>query len=80
MAAQVSSDLTTLKPGEAAEILQVADGTEPRVSGRLKALGFVPGTIVKVVRRAPLGDPIEYELRGGRISLRASEARLVTIH
>lgn len=80
MAAQAFSDLTALKPGDSAEILQISDGGAPRISGRLKALGFVPGTLVKVVRRAPLGDPIEYELRGGRISLRASEARLVSIH
>lgn len=37
---------------------------------RLLDLGFVPGTVVHVVRRGPLGDPMELELRGYRICLR----------
>ncbi len=42
--------------------------------GRLADLGLVPGTPVRVVRRAPLGDPLEIELRGYRLCLRRSEA------
>jgi ferrous iron transport protein A len=37
---------------------------------RLEDLGFVPGTQVEVLRAAPLGDPIELELRGYRLCLR----------
>lgn len=37
---------------------------------RLEDLGFVAGTPVEVVRAAPLGDPIEIELRGYRLCLR----------
>ena len=48
--------------------------------GKLLAdLGFCPGTRVRVVRRAPLGDPVLYELRGYRIALRRSEARLIRV-
>ena len=47
------------------------------VSGRLADLGFVPGTPVAVVRRAPLGDPIEVEIRGYHLCLRAEEAATV---
>ena len=52
------------------------DGTEA-VAERLADLGFVPGTPVCVVRRAPLGDPIEVEIRGYRLCLRAEEAAAV---
>jgi ferrous iron transport protein A len=41
--------------------------------GRVADLGFVPGTHVKVIRRAPLGDPIEIEIRGYRLCLRSSD-------
>jgi len=37
-------------------------------------LGLVPGTAVEVVRRAPLGDPVELRLRQVHLSIRRSEA------
>ena len=40
---------------------------------RLGELGFVPGTEVQLVRRAPFGDPIEIELRGYRVCLRREQ-------
>jgi ferrous iron transport protein A len=43
------------------------------VRARLADLGLVAGTEVKVIRRAPLGDPIEIEVRGYRLCLRAED-------
>lgn len=40
---------------------------------RLLDLGVLPGTPIRVIRRAPLGDPVVYELRGYRLCLRRSE-------
>ena len=37
-------------------------------------MGLVPGTEVEVIRRAPLGDPIELRLRGFSLALRPAEA------
>ncbi len=48
-------------------------GAEP-VKARLTDLGLVPGTRLEVLRRAPLGGPIEVELRDYRLVLRRSEA------
>ena len=42
---------------------------------RLRELGFVPGTEVEVIRRGPLGDPVELQLRGYRICLRRVDLR-----
>jgi ferrous iron transport protein A len=42
-------------------------------------MGLVPGTEVKVVRVAPLGDPVEFEVKGYSLSLRKSEAREITV-
>ena len=42
---------------------------------RLMELGLVPGTEVRLLRVAPLGDPVELEARGCCLSIRRAEAR-----
>lgn len=49
------------------------------IGERLLDLGLVPGTAVAVLRRAPLGDPSVYELRGYQLCLRRSEAERVRV-
>ncbi len=49
------------------------------IARRLADLGFLPGTPVRVVRRAPLGDPCVFALRGSQICLRRSEAREIRV-
>ena len=56
-----------------------AVGGEPEVRRRLLEMGFCNGASVEVIRRAPLGDPIEFRLRGYCLSLRSEQARHVTI-
>ncbi len=51
----------------------------PRFRERLVELGFVPGTPVRARRRAPLGDPIQVEVRGGKFALRRTEARSIHV-
>jgi len=46
---------------------------------RITEMGFVKGKLVKVIKNAPLQDPIEYEILGFRISLRRSEAELIEV-
>lgn len=40
---------------------------------RLHEMGLIPGTEFKVVKIAPMGDPIEIDLRGYRLCLRKQE-------
>ena len=49
------------------------------VSLRLLEMGLTPGVQVAVVATAPLGDPLELELRGYRLSIRRREAALVAV-
>jgi len=63
-------------PGTCRVVMVPARGT---VRQRLLALGFVPGTIIEAVRAAPLGDPIEYRVKGACISLRKEDARLISV-
>ena len=71
------TSLADLEPGAGARVAAVEEGSP--IGRRLLDLGFVPGTEVRVVRRAPLGDPVEYELRGTRLCLRRSEARRIRV-
>jgi Fe2+ transport system protein FeoA len=69
--------LADFEPGRGVVVVAVEiDGPEAQ---RLLDLGFVPGTPVRVVGRAPLGDPTVYSLRGIRLCLRQSEARRIAV-
>lgn len=46
---------------------------------RLMDLGLIRGTTVEVIRRAPLGDPMEVRLRGFMLTLRRAEAEHITV-
>jgi Fe2+ transport system protein FeoA len=70
-------NLSQLARGLTAHV-RIVDG-DPAVAIRLMELGLVPGARVRLVRVAPLGDPLVVALRGAELSLRKAEARLVTI-
>ena len=72
-----SEPLTALEPGQRARIEAVE--LEGPAGTRLRDLGFLPGTEVRLIRRAPLGDPAIYELRGAQICLRRTEARAIHV-
>lgn len=54
-------------------------GGERPFRRRLLEMGLTPGTEVALVNVAPLGDPLEIELRSGRLSIRRHEAALVLV-
>jgi len=74
---EVGVALSSLAPGCRATVLWV-DASTPE-GQRLQELGFLPGTEIRAVRRAPLGDPIAFALRGSQICLRSSEAARVRV-
>lgn len=45
------------------------------ISNYLAHLGFLPGTAVEVLRRAPAGDPTVYRIDGVEVGLRNETAR-----
>lgn len=71
------STLADLAVGQAARVAQVEGVDE--ISIRLMEMGLIPGTELRVLGVAPLGDPLEIELRGYRLSVRKSEATRVQI-
>jgi len=69
--------LSDLKTGEEGIITKVVGHGAFRK--RITEMGFVKGKKVKVIKSAPLLDPIEYEIMDYRVSLRRTEANLVEI-
>jgi ferrous iron transport protein A len=69
--------LDELKPGELARVKKVIG--KGAIRRRLMDMGLVSGVEVKMVKAAPLGNPIEYKLRGYHLALRKSEACTVEI-
>ncbi len=63
--------------GSRGEVVQVAGVDE--ISQRLMEMGLVPGTEFLLLGAAPLGDPLELEVRGYRLSLRKTEAARVEV-
>lgn len=72
-----ATTLAEMQAGESGSIVHVLG--DEQVARRLMELGLVPGTRVEVIRRAPLGDPIEIRLRQIHLSLRHSEATHVHV-
>ena len=69
----MATSLGSLNTGDHATVLGYADPTSA-YARHLASLGLIPGTELRMTRRAPLGDPIEIEFRGTRLALRPSEA------
>lgn len=73
----MKGSLADLRPGEAGEITSI--DCDRRMSRRLMEMGLLPGTVLKVVRVAPLGDPMEVRLRDYSLSVRRSEAAQIAV-
>ncbi len=69
--------LSDLRPGHQARVIEVQGSDE--ITQRMLEMGLIPGTLVRLLGAAPLGDPIELELRGYRLSVRKAEAARVQI-
>ncbi len=69
--------LEDLRTGEVGKIIKINGNGPFRL--RLMEMGFIPGACVKVVRYAPLKDPVEYEIKGYHVSLRHEEAANILV-
>lgn len=70
--------LDQLQAGDAAEVMQFLIDSSP-LRRRLLALGLLPGTPLQVLRRAPLGDPLQIRVRDTSLALRGAEAAVIQV-
>lgn len=70
--------LSQLNPGQTATIdgLYLLDTV---VRKKLMVMGVLPATEIRVVRRAPMGDPLQVEVRGVSIALRNAIAEKIEV-
>jgi ferrous iron transport protein A len=66
-----------LDVGQHARVVRINGNDD--VSRRLLEMGVTPGIDIRRIGAAPLGDPLEYEVRGYRLSLRKTEAQHIEI-
>jgi ferrous iron transport protein A len=71
---QFASELTV---GQSGRVLRVTGADD--ISRQLLQMGVTPGVELRRIGAAPLGDPLEFELRGYRLSLRTSEAKHIEL-
>ena len=69
--------LAELQPGESGRISAI--GASGPLKRRLMDMGVLAGVEVRVIKVAPLGDPLEVEIKSYRLSLRRSEAREIRL-
>jgi len=73
----VERNLSDLEPGDKCKVTHVGgSGGERR---RMMDMGIVRGSRIEVVRKAPMGDPVEFLLRGYNLTLRKHEAEVVRV-
>ncbi len=70
--------LKEMKAGETGEITGFYEG-DANYRRKLLSLGLTKGAKFRVVRVAPLGDPMEIEIRGFQLSLRKGEANILKV-
>ena len=74
---QGSIRLSELRVGQRARVLRIDARDE--IGQRILEMGLIPGTEVELAGTAPLGDPLEFVLRGYHLSLRRIEAARVEV-
>lgn len=72
-----STPLHLLSPGQKAVIARV-NGTSA-LRRRFIEMGIIKGETILIERNAPLGDPIEYFIKGYHLALRKEEAALIEV-
>lgn len=73
----MSRTAAELPVGQSGQVAHIA--RDDPVGRRLLEMGVTPGVAIRRIGTAPLGDPLEFELRGYRLSLRRREAEQVQL-
>lgn len=70
--------LKDLEIGDKALIEKIERGNK-MLTDKLLSMGLTKGTEIEIVRKAPLGDPLDIKIRGFNLSLRKAEADIINV-
>ncbi len=74
----MSDSLKDMAVGDTGRIAGFREGSRT-YRKKLLSMGLTPGTEFSVIRYAPMGDPVEIQLRGFNLTLRKDEAEALLI-
>lgn len=69
----------TLKDGKTGMTVRIDSVGDSELKERLMTMGLIPGTKVKVLRSAPLGDPMALGVRSYNLALRRADAAKIQV-
>jgi ferrous iron transport protein A len=69
--------LSELEPGQKAMVNKIEGDSSTR--RRIMDMGVVRKASIKVIRKAPLGDPVEFEIKDYKLTLRKRDAENVMV-
>ncbi|EHI9241968.1 ferrous iron transport protein A [Vibrio vulnificus] len=70
--------LSELKQGQIATVVAI-HGLTSDVRKKLMVMGILPNTSVRLIRRAPMGDPLQLEARGVSLAVREKIAEAIEV-
>lgn len=73
----MANTLNKVKPGCSCKVVNI--GGNNILKNRLLCMGVTPGTVIDVVKVAPLGDPMELKIRNYNLSIRKKEASSIFV-
>ena len=68
-----------MEVGQTAEVSGYVTSTDTEYRQKLLRMGMVRGAQFTLIRKAPLGDPVEINLKGFNLTLRANEANVLDV-
>jgi ferrous iron transport protein A len=69
-----------VKVGKTYKIISYPYHTDRRYRSKCMTMGLIKGTVITVVRVAPLGDPIQLKVRGYELTLRVADFSDIIVH
>ena len=72
------SILSNASSGDRCVVVEIAS-EPPELKSRLYALGIIPGSSLEILRFAPLGYPMQVKIGGSFVSIRRTEANIITV-
>lgn len=73
----MNKSLNDLNIGDIGKVINLGEKGPSR--RRLMDMGITPGVEIEIVKVAPLGDPIEVNIRGYELTLRKEEAKQIKV-
>lgn len=75
----IKTTLDELTTGDIARVVAIRNDVSMSLKRRLLDMGITKGTVLRVERHAPLGDPVQIFIKGYHLAIRLNEARAIEV-